>query len=114
MPIDLREFERVITDHFKNATEEEMMQNLRKVAPHLFEETSEAEEHHEGSVSILSDDTPVQQLPEIPFRKEWLEENATAELVETAYNCLPQPEKEKFLAIILRNASQIEHVNLAG
>jgi hypothetical protein len=35
-----------------------------------------------------------------------MQENATAELVENAYNCLPQSEKEKFLATILGKASQ--------
>jgi hypothetical protein len=110
MPIDLKEFERVITDHFKNATEEEFIQTLRKASPHLFEET--AEEHHEDSVSALSEITPIQQLPEIQFSKDWLRTNATAELVENAYNCLSQPEKEKFMATILGNTNQIDRVNL--
>jgi hypothetical protein len=110
MPIDLKEFERVITEHFKTATEEEVIQNLRKAAPYLFEET--AEEPHENGVSILPEDTSIQQLPEIQFSKEWLEENATAELVEDAYNCLPQSEKEKFLATILGKTRQTDHVNL--
>jgi hypothetical protein len=50
----------------------------------------------------------------IQFSKEWLKENATAELVENAYNYLPQSEKEKFLATILSSSSQnqIDHVNL--
>jgi hypothetical protein len=112
MPIDLKEFERVITEHFKNATQEEFIQNLRKASPHLFEETPE--NHHEDSVSIHQEDTQIQQLPEILFSKEWLKENATAELVENAYNYLPQSEKEKFLATILGGSSQnqIDHVNL--
>jgi hypothetical protein len=104
MPIDLKEFERVITEHFKTATEEEVMQNLRKAAPYLFEETPE--EYHEDSASILPEDVQVQQIPEIQFSKESLQENATAELVEDAYNCLSQSEKEKFLATILGKASQ--------
>jgi hypothetical protein len=110
MPIDLQEFEQVITEHFKNVTQEEFMQNLRKAAPYLFEEM--AEEHHEDSASILSEDVQVQQTPEIQFSKESLKENATAELVENAYNYLPQSEKEKFLATILGKASQTDHVNL--
>jgi hypothetical protein len=110
MPIDLKEFERVITEHFKTATEEEVIQNLRKAAPYLFEET--AEEYHEDSASILSEDVQVQQTPEIQVSKEWLKENATAELVENAYNHLPQSEKEKFLATILGKTSPIDHVNL--
>jgi hypothetical protein len=110
MPIDLKEFERVITEHFKNATQEEFIQNLRKASPHLFKETPE--EHREDFVSIHQEDTQIQQTPEIHFSKEWLKENATAELVENAYNCLPQSEKEKFLATILGNSSQIDHVNL--
>jgi hypothetical protein len=110
MPIDLKEFEQVITEHFKNVTEEEFMQNLRKAAPYLFEET--VEEYHEDSASILSEDVQVQQTPEIQFSKEWLKENATAELVENAYNHLPQSEKEKFLATILGKTSPIDPVNL--
>jgi hypothetical protein len=110
MPIDLKEFERVITEHFKTATEEEVMQNLRKAAPYLFEETPE--EYHEDSASILPEDIQIQQTPEIQFSKESLQENATAELVENAYNCLSQSEKEKFLATILGKASHIERVNL--
>jgi hypothetical protein len=105
MPIDLKEFEQVITEHFKTVTQEELMQNLRKAAPYLFEEATE--EPHENGASILPEDTSIQQLPEIQFSKEWLEENATAELVENAYNCLPQSEKEKFLATILGNSPPI-------
>jgi hypothetical protein len=55
MPIDLKEFERVITEHFANATQEEFLQNLLRVAPYLFEEAPE--EHHEDSTSILSEVT---------------------------------------------------------
>ncbi len=135
MPIDIKEFERVITEHFKTATEEEVIQNLRKAAPYLFEETTEephendapilsedtltqrlaapylfkevTEMPHENGASILPEDKSTQQLPEIQFSKEWLEENATAELVKNAYNCLPQSEKEKFLATILGNSPPI-------
>jgi hypothetical protein len=45
MPINLKEFEQVMTEHFKTVTQEEFMQNLQKAAPYLFEET--AEELHE-------------------------------------------------------------------
>jgi hypothetical protein len=110
MPINLKEFEQVMTEHFKNVTQEEFMQNLQKAAPYLFEETPE--EHCEDFMPILHEDTPTQQLPEIQFSKEWLKENATAELVENAYNCLPQSEKEKFLATILGKTSPIDPVNL--
>jgi hypothetical protein len=110
MPINLKEFEQAMTEHFKNVTQEEFMQNLQKAAPYLFEETPE--EYHEDSASILSEDVQVQQTPEIQVSKEWLKENATAELVENAYNHLPQSEKEKFLATVLGKASQTDHVKL--
>jgi hypothetical protein len=55
----------------------------------------------------LPEDTSIQQLPKIQFSEEWIKGNATAELVESAYNCLPQSEKEKFLATILANKNSI-------
>jgi hypothetical protein len=99
-----------MTEHFKTVTQEEFMQNLRKAAPYLFEETEE--EQNEGNDSILPEVTPIQQLPEVQFSEEWLRTNATAELVENAYNSLSQPEKEKFLATILGNTNQIDRINL--
>jgi hypothetical protein len=41
MPMDPREFQRRVTEHFKNVTEEEFLSNLRKSSPYLFIKDSE-------------------------------------------------------------------------
>lgn len=40
MPIDPKQFKKIITNHFKNLTEEEFLNTLRKSSPHLFDERS--------------------------------------------------------------------------
>ncbi len=42
MPINLRKFEQIVTDHFATVTDEEFLENLRKSSPYLFTENSEA------------------------------------------------------------------------
>ncbi len=42
MPIDPREFKRLVTNHFATVTDEEFLENLRKSSPYLFTEKSEA------------------------------------------------------------------------
>jgi hypothetical protein len=41
MPINPREFERLVTDHFATVTDEEFLENLRKCSPYLFTDSSE-------------------------------------------------------------------------
>ncbi len=42
MPIDPRKFEKIITNHFANLTEEEFLKTLQKSSPYLFDGSSEA------------------------------------------------------------------------
>ena len=42
MPIDPSKFKRIVTNHFDNITEEELLKTLHKSSPYLFDESSEA------------------------------------------------------------------------
>jgi XisI protein len=42
MPINLKKFEQIVTEHFATVTDEEFLENLRKSSPYLFIENSEA------------------------------------------------------------------------
>lgn len=44
MPIDPRKFEKIITNHFDNLTEEEFLKTLRKSSPYLFDDSLETEQ----------------------------------------------------------------------
>lgn len=56
MPIDPREFERLVTNHFATVTDEEFLENLRKAAPYLF--TDSSEETNDIHISHISDLNP--------------------------------------------------------
>lgn len=51
MPIDPRKFEKIITNHFKNLTEEEFLKTLQKSSPYLFDESLETEQNKNSNKS---------------------------------------------------------------
>jgi hypothetical protein len=53
MPINPREFERLVTHHFDTVTDEEFLANLRKSSPYLF--TDSSEEENDIKTSHISD-----------------------------------------------------------
>jgi hypothetical protein len=50
MPMDPREFQQRVTEHFENVTEEEFLSNLQKSSPYLF--TKEFEESKNGPAKV--------------------------------------------------------------
>jgi hypothetical protein len=50
MPMDPREFQQRVIEHFENVTEEEFLSNLQKSSPYLF--TKEFEESKNGSAKV--------------------------------------------------------------
>lgn len=45
MPIDPRKFEKIITQHFDNLTEEKFLKTLQKSSPYLFDGSLEPEQN---------------------------------------------------------------------
>jgi hypothetical protein len=41
MPIDPKQFKKIVTNHFENLTEEDFLKTLYKSSPRLFDEKSE-------------------------------------------------------------------------
>ena len=70
MPIDPREFKRIVTNHFATVTDEEFLENLRKSSPYLFTEDPEKQQDDRISESHLPVDrinpTPKFNLPRVP------------------------------------------------
>jgi hypothetical protein len=55
MPMNLRKFEQIVTDHFATVTDEEFLENLRKSSPYLFADESEVtKDIHISSTSDLN------------------------------------------------------------
>jgi XisI protein len=55
MPIDPREFKRLVTNHLATVTDEEFLENLRKSSPYLFIDDSEAKKDiHISNTSDLN------------------------------------------------------------
>jgi hypothetical protein len=44
MPINLKKFEQIVTEHFATVTDEEFLENLRKSSPYLFTESPEKQQ----------------------------------------------------------------------
>jgi hypothetical protein len=137
MPMDPKEFQQRVTEHFKNVTEEKFLNNLRKSSPYLFIENPEerdrvlAERYSQpsyrqayydecDSVSQIIDcsdpkhidnDIAVEkqgaESPDFEPDEKWLKKNATPELGEKIYNYLSDSEKKELLALLLQDSTTI-------
>lgn len=67
MPINPREFERLVTHHFATVTDEEFLANLRKSSPYLFTDSSEKTNDLQIScISDLNSNIPVDRINPTP------------------------------------------------
>ena len=53
MPINLKEFEQLVNEHFATVTDEEFLDNLRKSSPYLFTESPEKQQDDRISESDI-------------------------------------------------------------
>ena len=63
MPINLKQFKKIVTNHFENLTEEEFLSTLHKSSPRLSDEKSEQVQNvrlHDRNKVVLDDITRLQ------------------------------------------------------